>query len=209
MSSWLLFLCHLQKFNADFDLSAREGADSLAFISLMEEKLAPALVRQQHRCPLGVATYPGWFDSSLTLPVGVWLVYVCHLDLRLLGGAKELHRHNALLVCRAPTLPLQLLPAWPDAAPPAGQAAAAARGRQLGGQRGSGEGGDTTIGIIITFAQNRSQCRQRVSRLGFFFFQANFFFNPTFYFFSLFQPSEGRGGKTFQKVNMSQEDRSA
>lgn len=39
--SGLLF----QKFNADFDLSAKEGADSLAFISLMEEKLRPALVR--------------------------------------------------------------------------------------------------------------------------------------------------------------------
>lgn len=34
-----------QKFNADFDLSAKEGADSLAFISLIEEKLRPALVR--------------------------------------------------------------------------------------------------------------------------------------------------------------------
>lgn len=34
-----------QKYNADYDLSAKEGADSLAFISLMEEKLIPALVR--------------------------------------------------------------------------------------------------------------------------------------------------------------------
>lgn len=34
-----------QKFNADYDLSAKEGADSLAFISLMDEKLKPALVR--------------------------------------------------------------------------------------------------------------------------------------------------------------------
>lgn len=34
-----------QKYNADYDLSAKEGADSLAFISLMEEKLRPALVR--------------------------------------------------------------------------------------------------------------------------------------------------------------------
>ncbi|XP_033978180.1 metaxin-1-like, partial [Trematomus bernacchii] len=32
-----------QKFNADYDLSAREGADSLAFISLLEERLKPAL----------------------------------------------------------------------------------------------------------------------------------------------------------------------
>uniref|UniRef100_A0A8C6UL86 Metaxin n=1 Tax=Neogobius melanostomus TaxID=47308 RepID=A0A8C6UL86_9GOBI len=33
-----------QKYNADYDLSAKEGADSLAFISLLEEKLLPALV---------------------------------------------------------------------------------------------------------------------------------------------------------------------
>ncbi|XP_058503859.1 metaxin-1a [Solea solea] len=33
-----------QKYNADYDLSAKEGADSLAFISLMEEKLSPALI---------------------------------------------------------------------------------------------------------------------------------------------------------------------
>uniref|UniRef100_A0A3Q3X1S6 Metaxin n=1 Tax=Mola mola TaxID=94237 RepID=A0A3Q3X1S6_MOLML len=33
-----------QKYNADYDLSAKEGADSLAFISLLEEKLRPALI---------------------------------------------------------------------------------------------------------------------------------------------------------------------
>ncbi|XP_072249606.1 metaxin-1a isoform X1 [Leuresthes tenuis] len=33
-----------QKYNADYDLSAKEGADSLAFISLLEEKLMPALI---------------------------------------------------------------------------------------------------------------------------------------------------------------------
>lgn len=38
-------MCVFQKYNADFDLSAKEGADSLAFVSLMEEKLMPALVR--------------------------------------------------------------------------------------------------------------------------------------------------------------------
>ncbi|KAK1795230.1 hypothetical protein P4O66_010417 [Electrophorus voltai] len=32
-----------QKYNADYDLSAKEGADTLAFISLLEEKLVPAL----------------------------------------------------------------------------------------------------------------------------------------------------------------------
>ncbi|KAJ0000641.1 hypothetical protein NQD34_012483 [Periophthalmus magnuspinnatus] len=41
-----------QKFNADYDLSAKEGADSLAFISLIEEKLLPALI------------YWSWVDSK-------------------------------------------------------------------------------------------------------------------------------------------------
>uniref|UniRef100_A0A673ILU2 Metaxin-1 n=1 Tax=Sinocyclocheilus rhinocerous TaxID=307959 RepID=A0A673ILU2_9TELE len=37
-----------QKYNADYDLSAKEGADTLAFVSLLEEKLLPALVRIEH-----------------------------------------------------------------------------------------------------------------------------------------------------------------
>lgn len=37
--------CLFKKYNADYDLSAKEGADTLAFISLLEEKLMPALVR--------------------------------------------------------------------------------------------------------------------------------------------------------------------
>lgn len=37
--------CLFQKYNADYDLSVKEGADMLAFISLVEEKLMPALVR--------------------------------------------------------------------------------------------------------------------------------------------------------------------
>lgn len=34
----------LQKYNADYDLSATQGADTLAFVSLLEEKLLPVLV---------------------------------------------------------------------------------------------------------------------------------------------------------------------
>ncbi|KAI9532465.1 hypothetical protein NQZ68_031989 [Dissostichus eleginoides] len=46
-------IIHLRKqFNADYDLSAREGADSLAFISLLEERLKPALI------------YNSWVDSK-------------------------------------------------------------------------------------------------------------------------------------------------
>ncbi|XP_029519152.1 metaxin-1b [Oncorhynchus nerka] len=41
-----------QKYNADYDLSAKEGADTLAFVSLLEEKLLPALI------------YTQWVDSK-------------------------------------------------------------------------------------------------------------------------------------------------
>ncbi|XP_030645032.1 metaxin-1-like [Chanos chanos] len=41
-----------QKYNADYDLSAKEGADTLAFVSLLEEKLLPALI------------YTLWVDSK-------------------------------------------------------------------------------------------------------------------------------------------------
>lgn len=41
-SSWGAF--PPQKYNADYDLSARQGADTLAFMSLLEEKLLPVLV---------------------------------------------------------------------------------------------------------------------------------------------------------------------
>ncbi|XP_028911842.1 metaxin-1 isoform X2 [Ornithorhynchus anatinus] len=38
-----------QKYNADYDLSARQGADTLAFVSLLEEKLLPVLRRNLRR----------------------------------------------------------------------------------------------------------------------------------------------------------------
>lgn len=143
------------------------------------------------------------------------------IDLRLLGGAKELRGGNALLVCRAPALPLQLLPAWPDAAPPAGQAEAAARGRQLGGQRGGGEGGDNTIAAstITTFAQTgisaaNGSCQNESEVPCFvllFLSEVFFFIIPLFSFSVLAFPAVRRSWwkNIPEKVNVSQEDRSA
>lgn len=37
-----------QKYNADYELSAKEGADTLAYIALLEEKLHPAMVRYSY-----------------------------------------------------------------------------------------------------------------------------------------------------------------
>lgn len=33
-----------QRFNADYELTAKQGADTMAYIALLEEKLRPALV---------------------------------------------------------------------------------------------------------------------------------------------------------------------
>ncbi|XP_045082636.1 metaxin-1-like [Coregonus clupeaformis] len=43
-SSNIIIHLRKQKYNADYDLSAKEGADTLAFVSLLEEKLLPALL---------------------------------------------------------------------------------------------------------------------------------------------------------------------
>lgn len=39
-----LFFFFKQRFNADYELTARQGADTMAYIALLEEKLRPALV---------------------------------------------------------------------------------------------------------------------------------------------------------------------
>lgn len=48
---WLFSVCgrfvlflNSQRYNADYELSAKQGADTLAYIALLEEKLLPALV---------------------------------------------------------------------------------------------------------------------------------------------------------------------
>lgn len=41
---WVDFFI-FQRFNADYELTARQGADTMAYIALLEEKLRPALVR--------------------------------------------------------------------------------------------------------------------------------------------------------------------
>lgn len=42
-------LCPEQRFNADYELSAKQGADTMAYIALLEEKLCPALVSASAR----------------------------------------------------------------------------------------------------------------------------------------------------------------
>uniref|UniRef100_K7FM71 Metaxin-1 n=1 Tax=Pelodiscus sinensis TaxID=13735 RepID=K7FM71_PELSI len=52
------------RYNADYDLSGKQGADTLAFVSLLEEKLLPALVSGIRRCsgssPAGARGWSSW-----------------------------------------------------------------------------------------------------------------------------------------------------
>ncbi|NXU59100.1 MTX3 protein, partial [Turnix velox] len=63
-----------QKYNADYGLSAKQGADTLAYIALLEEKLLPALlhtfwVEAENYCSV---TKP-WFASSIAFPLSLYL----------------------------------------------------------------------------------------------------------------------------------------
>uniref|UniRef100_A0A8D0H4C0 Metaxin 3 n=1 Tax=Sphenodon punctatus TaxID=8508 RepID=A0A8D0H4C0_SPHPU len=63
-----------QKYNADYELSARHGADTLAYIALLEEKLLPAMlhtfwVEVENYCNV---TRP-WFASRIPFPLSLYL----------------------------------------------------------------------------------------------------------------------------------------
>ncbi|GLD68726.1 metaxin-1-like protein [Lates japonicus] len=63
-----------QKYNADYDLSAKEGADSLAFISLMEEKLVPALIYTFWIEPKNyVDVTRRWYAEHMPFPLNFFL----------------------------------------------------------------------------------------------------------------------------------------
>ncbi|KAM9309233.1 metaxin-1a isoform 2-T2 [Pholidichthys leucotaenia] len=63
-----------QKYNADFDLSAKEGADSLAFISLMEEKLVPAMIYTFWVEPKNyVDVTRRWYAEHMPFPLNFFL----------------------------------------------------------------------------------------------------------------------------------------
>ncbi|NXX65261.1 MTX3 protein, partial [Spizella passerina] len=63
-----------QKYNADYDLSAKQGADTLAYIALLEEKLLPALlhtfwIEAENYCSV---TKP-WFAARIAFPLSLYL----------------------------------------------------------------------------------------------------------------------------------------
>ncbi|XP_030114466.1 metaxin-3 isoform X1 [Taeniopygia guttata] len=63
-----------QKYNADYDLSAKQGADTLAYIALLEEKLLPALL---HTFWIEAENYRSvtkpWFASRFAFPLSLYL----------------------------------------------------------------------------------------------------------------------------------------
>ncbi|KAM8794319.1 metaxin-1 [Eudromia elegans] len=80
-----------QKFNADYDLSAQQGADTLAFVSLLEEKLLPVLI---HTFWVDAKNYVEhtrkWYAETIPFPLNFFLpncMHKQHLErLQLLWG---------------------------------------------------------------------------------------------------------------------------
>ncbi|XP_019722542.1 metaxin-3 isoform X1 [Hippocampus comes] len=68
--SQILNFLRKQRFNADYELSARQGADTMAYIALLEEKLQPALL---HTFWLDAENYANltrpWFASHSPFPL--------------------------------------------------------------------------------------------------------------------------------------------
>ncbi|KAG8012078.1 Metaxin-3 [Nibea albiflora] len=86
-----------QRFNADFELSARQGADTMAYIALLEEKLRPALL---HTFWVDAENYSNltrpWFASRSPFPLN-FLVPPRHANIALsrillTKGEAPLHR---------------------------------------------------------------------------------------------------------------------
>ncbi|KAG8538004.1 hypothetical protein GDO81_023451, partial [Engystomops pustulosus] len=68
-----------QKYNADYDLSATQGADTLAFISLLEEKLLPALI---HTFWVDAKNYVDhtrkWYAETIPFPLNFFIPNQMH-----------------------------------------------------------------------------------------------------------------------------------
>ncbi|CAL1615967.1 unnamed protein product [Knipowitschia caucasica] len=90
-----------QRFNADYELTARQGADTLAYIALLEEKLRPALL---HTFWVDAENYANvtrpWFASHSPFPLN-FVVPCRHANLAisrilLTKGESPLNRINEI-----------------------------------------------------------------------------------------------------------------
>ncbi|KAK9961338.1 hypothetical protein ABG768_009130 [Culter alburnus] len=72
--SQIIIQLRKQKYNADYDLSAKEGADTLAFISLLEERLLPALIYALWIDPKNyVEVTRRWYGENMSFPFNFFL----------------------------------------------------------------------------------------------------------------------------------------
>ncbi|XP_051720692.1 metaxin-1a [Ctenopharyngodon idella] len=72
--SQIIIQLRKQKYNADYDLSAKEGADTLAFISLLEERLLPALIYALWIDPKNyVEVTRRWYGENMSFPLNFFL----------------------------------------------------------------------------------------------------------------------------------------
>ncbi|XP_051921634.1 metaxin-1a [Hippocampus zosterae] len=90
-----------QKYNADFDLSAKEAADSLAFIALIQQKLTPAVLYALWVEPKNfVEVTRRWYAEHMSFPLSLFLpgrMQRHQLDtLRLLRGDASLEASEEL-----------------------------------------------------------------------------------------------------------------
>uniref|UniRef100_A0A8C4Y218 Metaxin-1 n=1 Tax=Gopherus evgoodei TaxID=1825980 RepID=A0A8C4Y218_9SAUR len=96
-------ITHLRKqqYNADSDLSARQGADTLAFVSLLEEKLLPVLI---HTFWVDTKNYVEhtrkWYTEAIPFPLNFFLpnrMHKQHLErLQLIWGESCLEDEEEL-----------------------------------------------------------------------------------------------------------------
>ncbi|CAH2327550.1 metaxin-1 [Pelobates cultripes] len=90
-----------QKYNADYDLSAKQGADTLAFISLLEEKLLPALI---HTFWVDAKNYVEhtrkWYAELIPFPLNFFIPNQIHKSalerLQLIRGESWAEEDDAL-----------------------------------------------------------------------------------------------------------------
>ncbi|XP_075418809.1 metaxin-1 isoform X2 [Tenrec ecaudatus] len=88
-------ITHLQKqkYNADYDLSARQRADTLAFMSLLEEKLLPVLI---HTFWVDTKNYVEvtrkWYAEAMPFPLNFFLP----------GRMQRQHMEHLQLLCGEP-----------------------------------------------------------------------------------------------------------
>lgn len=67
-----IYCCVFQRFNADYELTAREGADTMAYIALIEEKLRPAMV--------GLLSFIAWWCFNVVILRHISAFHSCTLS---------------------------------------------------------------------------------------------------------------------------------